>query len=92
MTEYNMYRLFRKVCGEVQPEAEAAIDAKRKANMDEWADMFYSIAYELMRCAETNLRQYSSAKEVSNSAREILKEVYDLIADSMKSWEDEVKS
>lgn len=89
MNEYNILDLLRLFEGEIQPVADGHIDSKHRDNIEAWNQVLYEIVDEFMKCANTNLRIYGSAKEISDYAREALKTIYSDLGEAIERWEGE---
>ena len=75
--------------GPIRPVAEEHIDQPRRRNIERWCEASDCIIDELIKCANTNLRSYASAKSISDYARQHLKELQECLAENIQRWEEE---
>lgn len=75
--------------GPIHPLAAEHLDRPRRRNIENWCEASDCIIDELIKCANTSLRSYASAKSISDYARQHLKELQERLAENIQRWEEE---
>lgn len=89
MEHNSIYNLMKAVEGRIIPNADSSYDAVCNDNLEAWEELLFLVVDDFLQAANSELREYNSARYVSDRCRAILGEVDSRIKYYMDDWKED---